>query len=90
MINHKDKKYNKEESDRSDNSLIYSDNEYYKYNISSTKNITEELLMNIAKRFHENMSELEIKQLLTSCDFNNDGNIDESDFMKVMKRTKFQ
>ena len=46
--------------------------------------------MSLAKRFHENMSDQEIKELLNSCDFNEDGNIDESDFMKTMKRTKFQ
>lgn len=92
LINHKDKQIANEQLDsaRSDKSLILEKNDYYKYNISSCKYISEELLMSLAKRFHENMSDQEIKELLNSCDFNEDGNIDESDFLKTMKRTKFQ
>ena len=52
--------------------------------------ITEESLMNLANRFHEKMTEQEIRELLSSCDFNRDGSIDESDFTKIMKRTNFQ
>jgi Ca2+-binding EF-hand superfamily protein len=55
-----------------------------------SRGITEESLMNLANRFHEKMTENEIRELLSSCDFNHDGSIDESDFTKIMKRTNFQ
>lgn len=58
-------------------------------NKNKSNMIGSKILNNIAKRFDVEINDSELKDLVKAADFDEDGEISENDFIRVLKRTNF-